>query len=145
MAEFREFILALYPAGFFIATCSGFFGAAFFMLIELQKNLAKSGVSDLRDMWTWNMLILRCLVGTGAAAILYFFFESEIVSGSLWPDLNSIGTTPLKVGEGVDGARTVPNKDLALLVVWSFLAGYSQTLVPNLLLKTEGGREETNV
>ena len=32
----------------------------------------------------------------------------------------------------------MPNSAFALLIVWSFIAGYSQTLVPNLLLSTEG-------
>ncbi len=30
----------------------------------------------------------------------------------------------------------VPGKDFALLIVWSFLAGFSEVLVPNLLQDT---------
>jgi hypothetical protein len=32
----------------------------------------------------------------------------------------------------------VPGKDFALLIVWSFLAGFSEQLVPNLLNDTAG-------
>ncbi len=40
-------------------------------------------------------------------------------------------------GNDVATALRVPNKHLALLIIWSFLAGYSQTLVPSLLTRTE--------
>ena len=98
-------------------------------------------------MWTVPMLLLRCIVGVGAASILYFFFRSGLLEGSLWPDLGQLGFEPVaRVVDGQgqeiaylnEGTRIVPNSAFALLIVWSFIAGYSQTLVPNLLLSTEG-------
>ena len=135
------------PYGLVIAMASGLFGASFFMMIQLQQRIAEGGVADVRDMWTVPMLLLRCIVGVGAASILYFFFRSGLLEGSLWPDLGRLGFEPVaRVVDGQgqeiaylnEGTRIVPNSAFALLIVWSFIAGYSQTLVPNLLLSTEG-------
>jgi hypothetical protein len=130
------------PYGLVIAMVTGLFGASFFMLIELHGKLGRGDTADLREMWTPWFLMLRCIVGVGAAAILYFFFRSGLLEGSLWPKLGSLGFEQVERSGSKwwlnEGTRTVPNRDFALLIVWSFLAGYSQTLVPGLLLKTEG-------
>ncbi len=131
------------PYGMIVAMVSGLLGAAFFMLIQLQSRLSEGGLADIRDMWTWRLLFLRCIVGIGAASILYFFFRSGLLGGDLWPKLEAVNmdlVTQSKVAEVAllnPGTRIVPNKDFALLIIWSFLAGYSQTLVPNLLLNAE--------
>jgi hypothetical protein len=129
------------PFGLLIAMVSGLFGASFFMLIDLHDKVGKGDTADLREMWAWRFLLLRCIVGVGAASILYFFFRSGLLEGSLWPNLGSLGFEEVqRAGKWYlnEGTRTVPNRDFALLIVWSFVAGYSQTLVPGLLLKTEG-------
>lgn len=127
------------PFGLLIALVTGLLGSTFFMLIQLQERLSEGSLTDARDMWTMPMIILRCIVGVGAAAILYFFFKSGLMDGSLWPKLHTQGFEVVQpVGKDTKPIYYVPNRDLALLIVWSFIAGYSQTLVPNLLLSTEG-------
>lgn len=129
-------------AALVIAMVSGLFGASFFLLAQLQGRLAEGGTEEARDMWSYTFLFLRCLVGIGGAAILYFFFQSGLLSGSIWPQLNHVGFEAVRLpdvgnkpGEATD--LWVPNQHLALLIIWSFLAGYSQTLVPSLLQRTE--------
>lgn len=139
-------MLSVMPYGLIMAMVTGLFGATFFMLIQLQQRISEGGLTDARDMWTWPMLLLRCIVGVGAASVLYFFFKSGLLEGSLWPKIEYLhfqvvgadasaanGPEP-RLASGV----VVPNGHWALLIVWSFIAGYSQTLVPNLLLGTEG-------
>lgn len=154
--------------GFLLALASGFFGATFFMLARLQGDLAKTSELDMRDLWSWPIIFLRCSVGIGAASILYFFFESRLFESSLWPNLQMLGFSPLgptpsdasSVVQTLNATENpvssqhgllkvaqqqntdamppmIPNKDTALLIVWSFLAGYSQTLVPNILVASE--------
>ena len=127
-------------AGLMIAMCSGFFGASFFMLAQLQSRLSEGSLDDVREMWGWGIISLRCLVGVGGALILYFFFQSGMLQGSIWPKLTELNFAPCCTPEKL----WVPNKDLSLLIVWSFLAGYSQTLVPSILVKTEARAKEDN-
>lgn len=126
--------------GYSYAFAAGFFGASFFMIVDLQKSLANSSQTELRDMWTLRMISLRCFFGIGASTILYFFFQTELLGSGVWPEVVNLDFTQLKNSEGaaVDYASRfrLPNKDMALLIVWSFLAGYSQKLVPSLLSKT---------
>ena len=71
------------PYGLVIAMAAGLFGASFFMLIELQNKLGRGDTADLREMWAWRFLLLRCIVGVGAASILYFFFRCGLLEGTL--------------------------------------------------------------
>ena len=133
---------------FVIALLGGFFGASFFMLVELQKTINDGHLESIRTLWTWPIIWLRCAVGIGGASILFFFFESELLGGALWPDINSINIISTNPSDTVVGGvaakergeiTTVfaPNRHLSLLVIWSFLAGYSQSLVPRILDDTQ--------
>ncbi len=60
--------------------------------------------------------------GIGAGSIVLFLFKSEILEGNMMPDLT------------VD--ITQSGKEWALLIVWCFIAGFSEKLIPNMLSKT---------
>jgi hypothetical protein len=122
-----------YP-GLIVGLASGFFGATFSMLVQTQRRMAEGSLDDLSSASDWRTLIVRASVGLGAAAILYFFFRSGLLQGSLWPDLRELGFDPL-TNAGTE--RLVPNQHWCLLVIWCSLSGFSETLVPNLLTKTE--------
>lgn len=125
------FVFRTYP-GLIVALASGFFGATFSMLLQTQRRAAATSLDDLSSASSWRTLMVRSSVGLGGAAILYFFFESGLLEGSLWPKLEALAYQPLG-----SGALLVPNQDLCLLVIWCFLGGFSETLVPNILIKTE--------
>lgn len=123
-----------YP-GLMVGLSAGFFGATFSMLLQTQRRTSEAITLDaLRAASSWRTLIVRGSVGLGAAAILYFFFRSGLMAGNLWPDLSRLSFDAL-AGGGADGL--VPNQHWCLLVIWCFLAGFSETLVPNILSKTE--------
>jgi hypothetical protein len=122
-----------YP-GLIVALASGFFGATFSMLVQTQRRTAEGSLDDISSASDWRTLIVRASVGLGAAAILYFFFRSGLLQGSLWPNLSELGFDPL-TNAGTE--RLVPNQHWCLLVIWCFLSGFSESLVPNLLTKTE--------
>lgn len=104
------------------AITSGWFGAAFSMLIGLRDRLAQSGLDELRVNYRYDFLASRVVIGIGAAFILYFFLRAELLTGSIFPDLNNSVLSP---------------KDASLFVIWTFIAGFSEKFVPNLLAKAE--------
>lgn len=107
---------------FLLAAVSGLLGASFSMMASLKTRLESSSINQMKNASSRALLFSRVLVGTGAAMILYFFFESKLLQGAAFPDL------------GVVDINIVQR---ALLVVWGFIAGFSEKLVPGLLAKTE--------
>ena len=108
------------------AALAGTWGATFSMLGSLKSRLTASELDDMKLMLPWVMLLSRVLIGTGAGCILYFFLRSGLLGGSAFPALTILDT-----------AEVVPRKDLALLIIWCFIAGFSEKLVPSILEKTE--------
>jgi hypothetical protein len=119
----------------------GFLGAFFSRLLFLQRNRNMS-LDDVLLQKELYYNILRAGIGTCGALIVYFFLRSGIVSGAIFPDLEKISIQEIKPG-GEAAANLIvpilllPSKDLALLMVWSFLAGFSEALVPTILTRTE--------
>jgi hypothetical protein len=133
-AAYKRFYLPfiVYP-GLFIAMSAGLLGANFSMLIQSQRRCAEGSLEELIAASSWYTLLVRGCVGLGGAVIIYFFFESGLLEGNLWPDLNDLGFREIS---GTT-AKYVPNQNVCLLVIWCFLAGFSETLVPAVLEKTE--------
>jgi len=131
---------AILFTGYIYAFAAGLLGTTFFMIVDLQKKITDSSQSELRDMWTFRMIGLRCAFGLGAVTILYFFFQTELLGEGVWPDVSKLGfeapTREVERGPLKGSTYRLPNQNTSLLIVWSFLAGYSQTFVPRLLSKT---------
>ncbi|MGH6836118.1 MAG: hypothetical protein ACREC9_11325 [Methylocella sp.] len=110
---------------------SGLFGAFFSRLIFLQttvRSLRSCSFGAIADARRWTSILVRGVTGMCGAVIVCFFLRSGFIEGSVFPDFTNLGIT---------GSVVLPNKALALLVVWSFLAGFSERLVPNILASTE--------
>lgn len=131
-----------------VAGLAGAWGATFSMLVSLKGRLDASKFDDLklmRDRW---VLVSRALIGAGAACILFFFLLSGLLGGSAFPTLTqpppaSENLAPESQTSQVESrptpapARNLPPRDLALLIVWCFIAGFSEQLIPGLLATTE--------
>jgi hypothetical protein len=91
---------ALSGLGFAIA--AGLLGASFSAMIAQQRIYELDNIEEARAATSTPMLTLRLGVGVAAAIIVYFFFESGLVDGALFPDLAQIGfgrITPIETGD----------------------------------------------
>ena len=126
---------------FYTALTSGLFGALFSRLLFLQSNWDNLTIGGLKVARDYTSIFLRGCVGMTGAVIVSFFLLSNVVGGGLFPIFSEIGldtTSYPKVEGSVPHLSLIyPSKSLALLVVWSFLAGFSERLIPSLLQDTE--------
>ena len=149
------------------AVLAGCWGASFSLLGSLKDRLEASDLDALKVMRARWVLASRVLIGAGGASVLYFFFVSGMITGPAFPDLKSeaqqqaasrqrhawaaqpsdpravaapqAGASPSLVSQP---AAALPDKQppldvFALLVVWCFVAGFSERLIPGLLAKAE--------
>jgi len=120
------------------ALTAGLFGALFSRLLFIQNNWNALSLDELKSTVEFSSIFLRGIVGMCGAAIVFFFLHSDLIAGGLVPDFKKIGLVLQKTETGdVWPQLILPNRDLALLVVWSFLAGFSERLVSNILSTTE--------
>ena len=127
------------------AATTGLFGALFSRLLYLQSNWDALTIGGLKDAREISSIVLRGCVGMIGAVIVFFFLKSGVISGGLFPEFSKIGIeeflfpTPKPNGEHVTTSFRLyyPTQAWALLVVWSFLAGFSERLVPSILRDTE--------
>ncbi|MEL7466368.1 MAG: hypothetical protein AAFN79_20005 [Pseudomonadota bacterium] len=126
-------------SSFYVAIAAGLFGAAFSMMAKTRKRIEGSSLEDMRANARFGMLLFRLGVGIGAAMILYFIFDAKVLGdGSLTPSLTAVGFdgADKEPGSVAIGALS-PNKDLSLLMLWCFVAGFSEVMVPSILRQAE--------
>lgn len=83
------------------------------------------------------------LVAGMLALVFHGFMAAEVVTGALFPEFKNSGLEFSSVEAFLKGLSPATNGDAAKAVVWAFVAGFSERLVPNVLdtiAKTDTGR-----
>jgi hypothetical protein len=120
----------------YTAISAGFVGASFSMLIGLRQRLAASTLDELRNTQRLAFLLAHAFIGAGAALILYYLLESQLLEGKILPDVERV-VAYVRGGDAGEGGVA----NAALLVLWCFISGFSEQFVPNLLTRTEAQLE----
>lgn len=139
----------------YITVAGGLFGALFSRLLFLQTKWSVLTLGEIRDAQDFSSILLRGCVGMTGAVVVSFFLQSGILSGGIFPKYEEIGfrylhyvipaPSDLKSSDTISFRLLYPNPALALLVVWSFLAGFSERLVPSILQSTEASIQDSSL
>lgn len=107
--------------------------------VGLQRRLKDLTLDDLRLMKaSWVYTALSPLVGGILALLLYVLFLSGLVSGQMFPTFEA---NPEKIAMSFRSLLTEHGRDYtdyAKLVFWSFVAGYSEHFVTDVISRFEG-------
>jgi hypothetical protein len=105
---------------------------------ELPRVLIEGGLQLPRKQLLMYSLIPP-LVGAIAALVLYFAFAGQLITGALFPSISCRDSK----GDGFEACRQLSSLlgadgpdysvDFAKVIVWSFIAGFAERLVPSML------------
>ena len=116
--------------------------------VSIQQRLKKIGDEELELLsQSWYQILLIPIYGGIFAGILYIGFLSNIVEGPLFPKFAvPVFTQPIPTTNDIRAflQQTYPasGADLAKLIFWAFVAGFSERLVPQIIDKSQQEAEE---
>ncbi|HNY01767.1 MAG TPA: hypothetical protein PKG48_04230 [Bacteroidales bacterium] len=124
--------------------------------VSIQQRLKKIGNEELTLLSeSWYQILLIPIYGGIFSLVLYLLFLSGLLEGSLFPVFTTgsagpgVAAPPLNATTIKDFfSNTYPStgQDLAKLIFWCFLAGFSERLVPQIIThmgsKAPGVKEE---
>jgi len=130
-------LLPDYPNyGVYTAMSFGLLGAFFSRLTSLNFSGTMT-LEEAQNRYSWQSLWVRSVVGSCAALLFYFLMRSEIVSG-VAPDFDQFEYSKHNMQTVLGTADVLlPSKDWSLMILWSFIAGFSEKLVPDTLSNVE--------
>jgi len=115
-----------------VAAFSGTIGACFSIMLTLNGTLKESSLEELKTISNPLYHIRRELIGFGAGIIAYFCIFSGIMGYVFSDDLLPV----------LDNKMAA--KDLSLLIVWCFIAGFFEKFIPGILEKTTKQLEDSD-
>lgn len=78
-------------------------------------------------------LAWKCAVASVFAILINLVFISGVISGELFPRFSGTGLAYHDMMDWAVSVDPITNADMAKMLVWSFLAGFSEKLVPNMV------------
>lgn len=111
--------------------------------VSVQQRIKKISDSELRILsGSWFQMLSTPLYGGIFAVLLYVIFQSKFVTGTMFPEFSypPIPATGVSSDYFIDFIRnTVPKtgEDFSKLLVWCFIAGFSERFVPRIISEIE--------
>jgi len=116
--------------------------------VSIQQRVKNFGDEELELLsLSWFQILLIPVYGGIFALVLYLGFLSRIVEGPLFPSFAGPAfSQPIPSTQDVAAffAQTYPatGADLTKLLFWSFLAGFSERFVPQILDRVQSKDEK---
>lgn len=117
--------------------------------VSIQQRLKKLGDEELELLArSWFQILLIPIYGGIFSLVLYVGFLSEIIKGPLFPhflipEFKKPTPTDEDVLKFLQTTLPTSGQELAKLLFWSFVAGFSERFVPQLLEKSQSGQPES--
>ncbi|WP_133718438.1 hypothetical protein [Methylocaldum gracile] len=113
--------------------------------VSIQQRLKKLADEELELLSrSWFQILLIPIYGGIFSLVLYVGFLSEILNGPLFPHFAFPPfSEPLPTADDlirfINSTYPASGQDVAKLLFWAFIAGFSERLVPQILQKSEQG------
>jgi FtsH-binding integral membrane protein len=117
--------------------------------VSIQQRLKKLSDEDLAHLdSSWVHIIIPPFFGGIFALLFYVFVLSGILEGDMFPTFVIPEFSSPPTSDDIEKLllETYPasGQDFARLAIWSFLAGFSERLVPDILKRTAGKGSESD-
>jgi len=106
--------------------------------VSIQQRLKQIDSEELKLLSeSWATILVIPIYGGIFSLVLYMLFLSGIIQGHLFPDfsITDFSNPPTTRDVVVFLTKTYPSQgsDIAKLIFWSFVAGFSERFVPQII------------
>jgi hypothetical protein len=114
----------------------GMLGAYFSRMIDFQTTIASLTFENAANEYVDRVIRLRMLYGMIGAFIFFLVLRSEIFTAAILPQFGE-KDLPFQWSNLGPFMMLLPSSNLAKLMIYAFLAGFSERLVPDTLARID--------
>ena len=138
------------PSIIIVVIIAGALGAVFSSLVrfyeieEVPAALARNELSGLKNLFLLTYSLVPIVVGAIAAIILFLVMASGLLSSPVFPEFSARQAAECGDFRGlVDCWGPASSVDYAKAIIWGFISGFAERLVPNTLsrIASQGGAQ----